>query len=965
MPTYFADHAGSLSFPTERDDGTGLRRAQKGAIFAVGSHFSLSRANALVSMPTGTGKTGVLMMIPYMLAASRALVITPSRMVRDQIAEEFRTLSLLKRLTVLPAETPSPSVQAVEAKILRQEQWETLTDADVVVATPMGSSPAIDDIPHPPADLFDLLLIDEAHHSPARTWQALMESFPHARRVLFTATPFRRDRQQLPGEFVYEFPLREALRDRVFGSIRFIGCEPDPDVSNDIVIARRTEETYSQDRKSELNHRVMVRTDSRTRAAELSAVYQENTSLRLATIHGQHSLSHVRRTVQQIRDDNLDGVICVDMFGEGVDMPQLKIAAIHSPHRSLAVTLQFIGRFARTGGERLGEAKFIAIPEEIETETKALYQQGAVWAELVTNLADSRVAGERVLRQQIGSFSPEYHAPQDVDLTLSIIKPWYHSKVFHVHGRVDLRNELSFAGTLTAVQQFVSDEMRCAVYVCQNVQKPRWLEVPSLLDVEHYLFILFYDEATRLLFINSSIKTEEMYSQIADAVVDGPFRGVSTATINRCLRTLRNPAFFNVGMKSRLFGNQVESYRIISGGNADRAVSNTDAQIFDRGHVFGSGETDEGSVTLGISTLSKVWSNRTGFVPEYVGWCQAIAGQLSDLAPVVTGSRIDLLATGEEVAEIPTVVIGAAWHETAFKTTPLVTVDDMPDESIELLSLDIHIEQSSPEVVQLTLAGFGDPIPVMFRISGNPYFEITSPRRFAITSRGGTSGTLSEYLNSFGLHLYLADFSRVYRNQLFRSNLRIAALPNEAFESSDWAARGVDIRREFGNAGASASIHDGLEDILVRSAASVVVYDHRSGEIADFVALHREGDAIVCEVFHCKGAGGPRPGSRVGDAYEVAGQVIKSVPHARSASTLKTDLVRRINSGSCLKKGTLQELEQILDAAEQGRFEFRVRLVQPGISVSGMTEPVSRVLAAAYDYVRATTGFTPKFWVSE
>lgn len=35
-------------------------------------------------------------------------------------------------------------------------------------------------------------------------------------------------------------------------------------------------------------------------------------------------------------------------MGEGFDFPFLKIAAIHAPHQSLAVTLQFIGRFART-----------------------------------------------------------------------------------------------------------------------------------------------------------------------------------------------------------------------------------------------------------------------------------------------------------------------------------------------------------------------------------------------------------------------------------------------------------------------------------------------------------------------------------------------------------------------------------------------------------------------------------------
>jgi len=964
MPSYFNEHSGLLQFPEGKSDGIGLRRAQRGAVFAIGSHFSLSNANALISMPTGTGKTGVLMMSPYLLRSSRTLIITPSRMVRDQIAEECRSLSLLKRLKVLPEDMPYPNVKAVESKILRDEQWDTLTTADVVVTTPMGSSPVLKDIPHPPNDLFDLLLIDEAHHSPARTWKGLMEAFPSARRILFTATPFRRDRKQLPGEFVYEFPLREALHDGVFGSISFVGCDSEDGVSNDVIIARKTEHVYNSDRQEGFDHRVMVRTDNRSRASELHTLYERNTSLRLAIIHGQHSLTHVRRTVHRLRNGELDGVICVDMFGEGVDMPQLKIAAIHSPHRSLAVTLQFIGRFARTGADNIGTAKFIAVPEEIETETKTLYQQGAVWEELVTNLADSRVSGERVLREQISSFSPEQAILPDTELTLSVIRPWYHSKVFHVGADVDLHHSIEFGGGIEVIQHFASDDLNCAVYVCQSVRKPRWMEVPSLQDVEYHLFIVHHDQVRRLLFINSSVKTEDMYSQIAEQLVDGAFSGVSNATINRALRALQNPAFFSVGLKNRLFGNQVESYRIISGGRADGAVSNTDAQLFDRGHLFGSGDSDEGKITLGISTLSKVWSNRAGFVPEYVAWCQAVAEHLVNSAPVITGSRIDLLATGEEIEVIPTAVIGATWHETAYKLHPIVTAADDPDVSSDLLSLELEIESSTQTEAHILLQGLGDSIPVIFRLGGNPFFEIDSPREFSIATRT-QNGSLTTYLNSFGFHLYLADFSRLYRNQLFRSNLNLEHLPSTVFHRHDWQALGVDIRREFGVTSQGISIHEGIENILLQSDAAVVVYDHRAGEIADFVTLREENGFVLCEVFHCKASGGANATSRVGDAYEVAGQVVKSVILARSPSALKTELTRRLATGSTLRKGTLVELERLLDDAERTRFEFRVCLVQPGISVNALSDPVSRVLAAAYDYVLAATGLAPTFWVSE
>jgi superfamily II DNA or RNA helicase len=103
------------------------------------------------------------------------------------------------------------------------------------------------------------------------------------------------------------------------------------------------------------------------------------------------------------------------MLGEGFDFPQLKIAAIHAPHKSLAVTLQFIGRFARTNADNLGTAKFLAVPSDIEIEAERLYEERAVWHKLVPNLLQTRVEQELRDREAIATFEPL--APSDgVDL---------------------------------------------------------------------------------------------------------------------------------------------------------------------------------------------------------------------------------------------------------------------------------------------------------------------------------------------------------------------------------------------------------------------------------------------------------------------------------------------------------------------------------------------------------------------
>lgn len=102
-----------------------------------------------------------------------------------------------------------------------------------------------------------------------------------------------------------------------------------------------------------------------------------------------HSQTRGREQVlKKIRSGQHRIVICVDMFGEGFDLPQLKVAALHSVHKSLGITLQFIGRFARAAAN-VGDASFVAntaedgVPEALES----LYQEDADWNNLLSDLS--------------------------------------------------------------------------------------------------------------------------------------------------------------------------------------------------------------------------------------------------------------------------------------------------------------------------------------------------------------------------------------------------------------------------------------------------------------------------------------------------------------------------------------------------------------------------------------------------
>src|ERR1044072_133471 len=224
--TYFEKHYDSVSYPVAVGKGEGLRLAQHGAIHAVAAHFTLRPEPAIVVLHTGSGKTAVSMMAAFVERARRVLVVTPSRLVRNQITEEYKSLKVLKVNRALPVSTPVPRVREVESMITSDAMWRELEAFGVGLGLPNSISPAIEGVPQPPEDLFALILVDEAHHSTAETWNSLLLSFPKAKRVLFTATPFRRDKGEIIGKVVYDYPLNRAYEDKIFGSVEYISVDP-------------------------------------------------------------------------------------------------------------------------------------------------------------------------------------------------------------------------------------------------------------------------------------------------------------------------------------------------------------------------------------------------------------------------------------------------------------------------------------------------------------------------------------------------------------------------------------------------------------------------------------------------------------------------------------------------------------------------------------------------------------------
>jgi superfamily II DNA or RNA helicase len=936
---YFSQNYSRIQYPIDCEEKAGLRRAQLGAIHSIAGYLTLHKDSVIVVMPTGSGKTAVLEMTAFVERAQRVLIITPSMLVRNQIVEDIRSLKTLKAINVLDEQCPKPNVKEITSKLKTTDAWEALRTFDVVVGTPNSVSPGVKNVAIPPVDLFDLVLVDEAHHSPARIWNDLLSAFPNAKRVLFTATPFRRDKKGLEGHLLYVYPLSKAFDDGIFGQIEYRPVELNGERS-DVAIAKAAEQVVRDDQSQGFIHYLMVRTDSRKKADELKEVYSEHTNLNLRVIHSAYSLKNIKELIYKLRNNELDGIICVDMFGEGFDLPNLKIAAIHAPHKSLEITLQFIGRFARTNANNVDVAKFLAVPSEIEVEGAKLFDEEAVWQQIITNLSEVRINEEVEVSEAIKTFRPVIETNYDYqDISLHSLRPYFHVKIYKIDPQVtiDISSSISLPNQFEIVRHEVSQDLNTTAFLTREVQKQRWTHQKELARIEHDLFVVYYEVKANLLFINASRKSNNLYEYIAGLFTSGKHSLLPQKDTNSVLATLTDYDFFNIGMRRRHVSPHQETYRISADPSTQNSVSPTDGRMYSRGHVQGTATDANGKkINIGYSSAAKVWSNASDRIPVFVAWAEILADRIHNNKNFLTGSSLDFLSVGEEVESIPDGAIAACWNlDVYMHSRELLGIKDS-DPYGHLSDFDIDVDRISSKngIVRLKILNKDHAIELDYSLfNGVP----------EIQDINGTLSTLSviigrnycnfiDYLKDKPILLFLNDFSAISGNQISRSEKNLDSFVRNQINVFDWVNLGVDIQREFTLPGKTIvsnnlSIHEFLIQHLPTLQNQIVFYDHGSGEMADFVTFDLTDDSLYIQFFHCKGANGNAPGSRIDDVYEVAGQAVKSLIWLEPTKLRDRVRSREKGRGSVYFKGDYSELNQIMTNASNRQIQFKIVLV--------------------------------------
>lgn len=364
-----------------------LREPQVQGYYHIYEHFIVKQkqSHAVIVLPTGVGKTGLMALLPYNISKGRVLIIAPQIVIRETVIDALNpdkpdNFWIKRKVFDRPQELPA----LIEFEGNKTNK-EVLEAANIVVVNIQKLQTRLDSSPlnHLPEDFFDMIIIDEAHHSTARTWVETTQHFSSAKVVKVTGTPFRTDKEKITGDLVYKYKLSQAMANNYVKSLENFTYIPetlyltiDGDISKEYTVQELQEKgikdedwisrsvAYSREcsktvvdqsikmltdklKNTSVPHKIIAVAPDIKQANVIQELYNEH-KISTTIIHSDLPEDEKEKAFSDIKNHRVQVVINVSMLGEGYDHPYLSIAAIFRAFRNPLPYAQFVGRILRS-----------------------------------------------------------------------------------------------------------------------------------------------------------------------------------------------------------------------------------------------------------------------------------------------------------------------------------------------------------------------------------------------------------------------------------------------------------------------------------------------------------------------------------------------------------------------------------------------------------------------------------------
>ena len=211
----------------------------------------------------------------------------------------------------------------------------------------------VDKLPTP-----DVILVDEAHHALAKSYQNILNKFPKAIVLLFTATPHRTGRVQLDqiaDDIIVGQSIHELTEKGFLAPFRYF--QPPGDFDSKLLKRGSTGDFTNDSMQQAMSTKIfghIVKQYKRIAPGMQAVVYTYSidSAIKIAAEFNSEGISAIEvdgttpkekraLAVRKFRDQEIKILVNVNLFTEGVDLPNVDCVIMARPTASLALYLQF------------------------------------------------------------------------------------------------------------------------------------------------------------------------------------------------------------------------------------------------------------------------------------------------------------------------------------------------------------------------------------------------------------------------------------------------------------------------------------------------------------------------------------------------------------------------------------------------------------------------------------------------
>ena len=320
--------------------------------------------NILYQMPTGTGKTRLFTSI------IRDINVWG---LRHNI--KYRILIIAHRNELVEQSSRSLDQYHIKHGILagamkdKRDLTQPIQVASIQTITHPSNRSLIEELQ------FDFIIIDEAHHAVANSYQKLWKLCPHSKKLGVTATPWRMNNSgftqifdvYIPSMSIKEFIQKGWLAAYQYYSIpnsseiiKSIESIRDFDLEGDYKSSALTQifdtskiraQLYNSYVKIAFGKKGIIYSISREHSEHICTQYRRH-NIAIENIDSETPAKVRENIIKAFKNGEIDIIVNVDIFSEGFDCPDIEFIQLARPTKSLVKYLQQVGRGLRKNGNK-------------------------------------------------------------------------------------------------------------------------------------------------------------------------------------------------------------------------------------------------------------------------------------------------------------------------------------------------------------------------------------------------------------------------------------------------------------------------------------------------------------------------------------------------------------------------------------------------------------------------------------